>query len=221
MSGAGAAGMMAGGIVGRYMDAADADAAQARLEAILNAVDEQTGEVAPDMRRNQADAIEYLRNMYAQGGMDAQAKAALGQAQQSNAARERMSRGAITTNAATRGVGGSGVEIAAQLANQQGGANRNAMAGTQAAADARTRAINALMGSANIAGNVRGEDSSIAQFNAAQRLRKAGMRAGVEQGNLDYARSGPNRFDYGQMGGMMGAGVDALSSKRDDEEVSI
>lgn len=214
-----AIGQMGGSVLGSIFGG-DGDEERRRALELLANVDEQTGEVAPDMRRSQASAVDSLRDIYARGGMDAQAQAALGQAQQSNAARERMGRGAIQQGAQMRGVGGSGVDIAAQLANQQGAANRNAMAGTQAAGDARTRAIQSLMGSAGIAGNVRGQDSALSQFNASQRLRKAGMMSGVETSNAAAAdqRGADQRFDFGQLGGFLGAGLSGLSSKKNDED---
>lgn len=216
---AGALGTAGGAILGEFLGG-DGDKERRRILELLQGVDEQTGEVAPDMRRNMSSAVDYLRNLYSEGGMDAQSRAALGQAQQANAAREQGARGAITQNAAMRGVGGSGTEIAAQLANQQGAANRNAMAGAQSAADARQRAIAALQGSASIAGGVRGQDSALAQFNASQRLRKAGMMAGAYGDSAAAAdRAGDqSRFDFGQLGGMLGAGLSGLSSKKKDDE---
>lgn len=210
-----AIGQMGGGILGS-MFGDDGDDERRRMLEILNGVNAETGEVAPDMRRNMVSAVDYLRNLYSEGGMDPQARAALGEAQDSNAAAERMSRGAITQNAAMRGTGGSGVEIAAQLANQQGAANRNAASGTRAAADARTRAIGALQSSADIAGGVRGQDSALAQFNAAQRLRKAGMQAGVygDAAASQDAGAAAQRADWGNIGGFLGAGLSGLSSKK-------
>lgn len=219
---AAAIGQMAGGYLGSRLGG-NGDAERRRMLAILNAVNPETGEVAPEMRTSMAQAVDYLRNLYSEGGLDAQAKAALGEAQQENAAREQGARGAIVQNAAMRGL--SGADIAAQLANQQGAANRNSMAGTRAAGDARSRAIQALMGSANLAGNVRGQDSALAQFNASQRLRKAGMQAGAygEAAGAADARGARSRFDYGQIGGFAGAGLSGLSSKLrpEDEEPEL
>lgn len=216
---AAALGQMGGAVVGQLFGDDGDDERRRAIELLLNA-NVETGEVAPEMRRSMASAVDYLRDLYSAGGMDAQSKAALGQAQESNAAREKMSRGAITQNAAMRGGGGAGTEIAAQLANQQGAANRNAMAGAQTAADSRRRAIQALMGSANLAGNVRGQDSALAQFNAAQRLRQAQAAAGQygQNANAADASGQQSRFDFGQLGGFMGAGLSGLSSKKKDED---
>jgi hypothetical protein len=213
---AAALGQMAGGIAGAATGP-DGDDERRRILALLEGLDVETGEVAPEMRREQTTAIDYLRDLYSEGGMDPAARAALGEAQQSNAAQEKMARGAIGQNAAMRGVGGSGVEVAAQLANQQGGANRNAQTGTRAAADARQRAIQALMGSANIAGSVRGQDSTLAQFNAGQRTRRAGMQADAygNEATAQDAQGDQRRYDWGQLGGAAGAG---MSSLLDDEE---
>lgn len=215
---AGAYGQLAGGILGGLLGDNGDDERERALAALLGA-NVETGDVAPDMRGDQTAAIDYLQQLYSQGGMDPQAKAALAQAQQSNAARERMARGAIGQNAAARGVGGSGVEIASQLANQQGAANRNSSAGTAAAADARTRAIQALMGSASIAGNVRGQDSSLAQFNAAQRLRQAGGVADQYGQNANAADRGAaqQRADYGNLGGFLGAAASGWGEDDEDQ----
>jgi hypothetical protein len=119
--------------------------------------------------------MQALRALYDEGGMDAGARSALAQAQESSAANERMQRMAIGQNMQARGLGSGGTQLAAQLAAQQGGANRNAMAGTQAAADARSRAIQGLTGSAQVGQGIKAGEDAFEQFNARQRLSRAGM----------------------------------------------
>jgi hypothetical protein len=217
-----ALGQMGGGVLGNIFGD-DGDEEREAALRLLRDTNAETGEVAPDMRRSMTSAVDYLRDLYAEGGLDPQSRAALGEAQQSNAARERMGRGAIKQDAAMRGTGGSGVDVAAQLANQQSAANRNASTGARVAADARSRAIDALKGSASIAGGVRGQDSALATFNAAQRLRKAGMMSGTLTGNAAASDQGgaDKRFDFGQLGGFLGAGLSGLSSKKRDDEPEL
>lgn len=90
---------------------------------------------------------------------------------------ERGQRGAILADAQRRGVGGSGVELAAQLQAQQGGAMRANRAGLEGAAMAARRRALANMQMGQFGGQMRGqgfeEDSAkaraadeIARFNA-------------------------------------------------------
>jgi hypothetical protein len=155
---------------------------------ILQGINEQADPLAPEdpeLKKRQMAALEQMYQTAMQGGMDPQSRAALLQAQNQNAAAERGARGAITQNAQARGVGGSGAEFLGTLANQQGSAVRGSLAGTQAAGDARTRALQAMYQSQAGYGGVRGQDlnaaqakSQVDQFNAQQRLRKGAMMAG-------------------------------------------
>lgn len=177
------AGGVLGGLGGLFGDDNDAEAMR-----ILQALDPEAGQLAaedPEARRRILGALEYLYNQGAAGGMDPQSRAALAQAQSQTAAAEQGARGALQQNAAARGVGGSGVEFLGTLANQQGAAQRNALAGVNAAGDARTRAMQAMYQAANGYGDVRGQDLAREQakkqldmFNAAQRTKKAAMLAG-------------------------------------------
>jgi hypothetical protein len=163
----------------------------------------------PAARQKMMGALEYLYNQGAQGGMDPQSRAALAQAQTQTAAAEQGARGALTQNAAARGVGGSGVEFLGTLANQQGAASRNALAGTQAAGDARTRALQAMHSAAGVGGQIRGDDSRkleaanrLQMFNREQQMRKAQLVAGV---NSDEAQR------KAEFGAGMGSGLGALA----------
>lgn len=192
---AGMLGAVGGSALGGILGQGDRE----RAMRILRQVQEEAGPSAfgqmeqdPLLLQRQIAAMEQLRGLYDQGGMDTASKARLAQAQNATGAAERGSREAITQNMQMRGMGGSGVDLAAQLSNQQGAAQRNAMAGAQAAGDASTRAIQALLQSSQIGGNVRGQNmqkagglDAMSQFNAAQRLRKAGMMAGAYNDQAD------------------------------------
>jgi hypothetical protein len=126
--------------------------------------------------------------------------------QQSNAQKERGAREAILQNANARGVGGSGLELAAQLQAQQSSADRNASESMQVNAMAQQRALQALMQGENMAGNLSREDlalqsqraqaqDAINSFNTRNGQQVAGMNwsgrqnlanAGVDQSNQQY-----------------------------------
>lgn len=190
------------------------------LEAILKAEAEagQT-QTAGRATGSQVQALEALRNVYQAGGMDPAAKAGLSEAMTATGAAERGSREALTQNFAMRGAGGSGTELAAQLAGGQGAANRNAQAATRAAGDAHIRALEAMRSSGALGGQIRGQEDAFEQFNAAQRLRKAGMTAAAYganagAGDAEAARQGNL---WGGIGGGLGAGASMLLDRRKDD----
>jgi hypothetical protein len=216
ISGAGAGsalgpwGAAAGGIIGGLggLFSGDNDAAAMRALQQVNEQAPGLDNQDPELKKRQLEALQMMWETAKAGGMDPQAKAALQQAQASSAAAERGARGAIVQNAQARGLGGSGAELAASLANQQGSAQRNALAGGQAAGDARTRALQAMMQTQQGTGQVRGQDlnesqarSQIEQFNARQRLQKAGMVTG------QYGQQGQQQ--RGNIAGL-GAGAGAI-----------
>lgn len=200
-------GELAGSFLGEMFGGDDRDAAMRAISGV-NAEANPLKAEDPRLKKLQMQALEQMYATASQGGMDPQAKAALLQAQTQNAAAERGARGAITQNAQARGVGGSGVEYLSSLANQQGAASRNNLAGTQAAGDARTRALMAMQGTLSGGGSVRGSDlnyqnskAAIDQFNAAQRLKKAAMMAGQYSDRADRTSS---------MGGGLGGAAGGL-----------
>jgi hypothetical protein len=86
----------------------------------------------------------------------AQLQALLGQASQQNASQQK----AILENRAARGMGGSGDELAAQLAASQGGANQASQQAMQLAALAAQRKLDATSGLANLANTAGNTDYS-------------------------------------------------------------
>jgi hypothetical protein len=147
-------------------------------------------------------ALKQMQGVAGQGGMDLQSRVAQQQAQQMAAQQEQMQRGAIQQQMAGSQQYGGGAELAAKLGAQQGTYNTAAMAGSQNASDARTRALQAMMSSGQMAGDIRGQQfgeaaaraqsqDAINRFNASQRgsaymanrgLDMAGRRIGAEQG---------------------------------------
>lgn len=148
----------------------------------------------PRLRLAQVGAVDELGRVGREGGMDIGSRVALREAMNDTAARERGSREAILQSMAMRGQSGGGAELAAQLTNQQGAAARDASTGARAAADARTRALQALTQSGQLAGQTRGQDfneaagkaaahDAIERFNASQRLSRGTTIAGMRTGN--------------------------------------
>lgn len=152
--------------------------------------------VNPALRAAQSRALGQLQGEAAAGGLGAEDKAAIQQAQNAEAQQERGQREAIQANMAARGQAGGGQEFAGALANQQGSAQRNAMAGTQVAADARKRALAAMAGAGELGGKMeqtefgekaRAADASdlINRFNAGQRLQQAAGTTSAYQKTAD------------------------------------
>ncbi len=180
-------------------------AARARRRALaqLQGVDEQSGPSAfetlrsdPALRSAQIAALRRIQSEGTEGGLGLQSRVALNEAAGNVAQRERGSREAIVQNMAMRGNRGGGAELAANLMNQQGSADRNAAFGARAASDARQRALAATAQSGELAGGVRGQDwgegaqragaqDALSRFNASQRLTKAGMVYGGQNANAD------------------------------------
>lgn len=201
----GVLGGLAGGLFGGSSKRKQADKLrQQALEDLLNSRPEMensafdTISTDPALRQAQLDALRGLQAEGNAGGLTVQSRAALNEANALQAQRERGSREAILQGMSQRGMGGSGTELAAALQNQQASADRSALAGTQAAADARQRALQAMSASGEMAGGIRGQDFGEAatkaqardarnRFNASQRLTRAGMTANVRTGNAAAA----------------------------------
>lgn len=142
----------------------------------------------PNLRQAQLEALTSLQRIGEGGGMTAMDRARLNDIQRSVAQAERGSRGAIQQSMGRRGMGGSGLELAAQLQNQQAGADRAAREALGVEAQAQQRALEALQQRGGMAGRMESEDfrraaqraeaaDTIAKFNAMQ-------RAGAQQRNV-------------------------------------
>lgn len=112
----------------------------------------------PALRAKQMAALSQLSDISNSGGMDDIAKSQLFEANRDAAGYEKSQRDAIQQNMAARGMGNSGASISALLGAQQAGANREAMGGVQAAAEARRRGMQALGQMADLSGNIRNQD---------------------------------------------------------------
>jgi hypothetical protein len=131
-----------------------------KLESAIKADPSEFQKIVTDQKYKDAqnNALSQLQEIGNNGGLRLQDKAALQDAQQSSIDQERGSRMAIAQSMANRGMGGSGFELAAQLQAQQGGADRNARNSLSAAASAQDRALQAIMGSGNMATQYQNQD---------------------------------------------------------------
>lgn len=153
----------------------------------------------PRLRDAQLNALLKLQEIGNEQGLDPESRAQLERVKSEVATQERGNREAIMQNMAQRGVSGSGMELAAQLQSSQGAANRSSLASFDIAAEARKRALEAIMQSGNLSGNIRsqdfGEQSEVAQaqdainkFNTANRQDVTGRNTNrtneAQAGNL-------------------------------------
>lgn len=112
----------------------------------------------PRLRNAQLDALGGLQDIVDGEGMTATDRARLEQLKGDLNTQERGQRESIIQNAQQRGVGGSGLELLAQLQNQQGSAQRASQMGFDIEAQAQERALEALMQQGQLGGQIRGQD---------------------------------------------------------------
>lgn len=117
---------------------------------------------------------------------------------------ETSSRGdqlAIMESMRRRGAGGSGMELAARLMANQGATSRASRAGLETAAAARERALQALMQSGQLAGQIRGQgyDEAARKAAALDEIQKfnTGNRQSVENMNVGL-RTDANKYNLGE-----------------------
>jgi len=125
----------------------------------------------------QMDALSYLQDINASGGMTAKDRSLLNQIQQQEATQSRGAREAILSDAQARGMAGSGLSLMSQMKNQQDAATRQSTRDLDVAGMAQERALQAMMNQGTLAGQMgsqqfaqdaakAGAKDAIAQFNA-------------------------------------------------------
>lgn len=117
-----------------------------------------------DLIQNQYQALQGLQDITNQGGLTAIDRARLDDIRREEQTAARGARDAILQNAAARGVGGGGLEMLQKAIADQQSAERASSRGTQVAAEAQKRALEALLQQGTLAGQIRtqqfGEDSA-------------------------------------------------------------
>ena len=143
----------------------------------------------PRLREAQMAALAGLQDVANNGGMSATDRARWNTMQSELNQNEQGQRGAIMQDMARRGQAGSGMELAAQLMNQQASAQRASQQGMDVKAQAEQRALEALMNSGNMAGSIRGQEfgekSAAAQAQDALNRFNVQTRQQVMGGNVD------------------------------------
>jgi hypothetical protein len=114
----------------------------------------------PRLKNAQLAALADLQGVADSKGLTVADKAGLNQIASDENTRERGQREAIIQNAQQRGVAGSGLELAAKLANEQGSATNASQRGFDVAKQAQDRALQAMINTGQLGGQIRGQDFS-------------------------------------------------------------
>jgi hypothetical protein len=98
----------------------------------------------PALKQNQMSALDSLMDIGNSGGMTMADKANLSHIASDEMTQQRGQRDSIIQNAQQRGLGGSGLDLMAQLQNQQDSATRQSQKDLDVAGQAQARALQAL-----------------------------------------------------------------------------
>lgn len=122
--------------------------------------------VDPRLKDSQSEALAALEELASSGGLTGQDRAVLSQIQSDVASADKGRRDAILQNSQARGMGGGGMELLAQLQSNQAATDRASQRGMDVTGLAQQRALDALIQSGSMAGQMRGqefsEDASVA-----------------------------------------------------------
>jgi hypothetical protein len=218
------------GVAGTNTLAAWEDEYQRRLQTAKNDPyfgleqlgDPEAGQTAadPEAIAAQRRALQGMGDIYDQGGYTAAERAQNQLAQRDAAMGERSQRLAVQQQAASRGMGGGGMELMGALAAQQGGANRASDAAAQFAIAGQQRAMQALQNYGQQAGQMRnqsfGEDQTRRSARDAWTAANVGARNDWTQARGDAVQTGFDN-DYQATVGLTG-GNQALANYHKSEE---
>jgi len=196
-----------------------------KIEEILM-VAEQQG-ITPDVargetRKNQMKALGQLEDMGEKQGMDEGSIAAIQQAGDYAARQGRAQELGIMQGAQRRGTLDSGTQLGAQLQSAQAATNTLAMAGTQAAADARIRALQAINSAGRLSGDIRSEDEKVDMFNRQAQNERDRFNTSLRQAanehnaNAPLAIAGVEVARQGQINTAMSNRIKSLEPPKDD-----
>jgi hypothetical protein len=164
--------------------------------------------VDPRLRAARMSALEKLQQVGLEGGMDAESRAALAEGRHQAGQQEASARGAIMANAQSRGMMGSNMAAGAKLQAQQAGADRMSMAGTQAAADARRRALAALSESGQLAGSIERDEYGM-----------QADRAGARDAMAEFNARNANAWQQKQFDNRLGLTDRRYGARRDESDI--
>lgn len=175
----------------------------------------------PALRAAQMESLSRLGQI-SQEGYTPEDRAALEQIAREEAVRQRGQRESLLQGAQRRGVGGSGLEMASQLLNQQESAGRESQRGLEVAAEGRRRALQALQMQGNLAGDIRGQEFNqgaqrataqdlINRFNATNRNVAGTLTAQQRQRGRDIRAMGLPQQQFDNLMRLREAQAGALS----------
>jgi len=130
-----------------------------RLQKTFQQGQSQMGGINTDPRYKQAQlsALGGLQQI-GQNGMTIQDQANQNKVLSQQNSNEQGNRQAIQQSMAQRGMGGSGFDLASQMLNQQQSANRANQTGTDIAAQAQARSLQAMQGAGQLGSQMQGQD---------------------------------------------------------------
>lgn len=164
-------------------------------------------QINPQFEQAQLDTLGALQER-GETGLTASERSVLNQIRRDSAGQEQARQGQILQEMGNRGIGGSGIELAARLSSSQHAADAANQAADKEAAMIQERQLAALQQSAALAGQVRsqdfGEKSDVAkaqdyinQFNTANKqavqTRNVGSQNTAQQQNLKNAQDMSNQ----------------------------
>jgi hypothetical protein len=137
------------------------------MEQEIKVAESEMGKIQEDTTLRDAQK-SALASMQQRGkvGLSAEDRAALNQVRQSVQRDAEAKRQQILQQMASRGMGGSGAELIAQLQAGQGAAEQAASGSDTLMAQAQQRALQALGQSSDMAGNIRSQDFGVNQAKA-------------------------------------------------------
>lgn len=211
------------------------EAGWGRIDPRLQASLEDVVELGPSAYENlnidagsrdaQVRAYRALMERGLSGGMDAESRAQLAEAQTAAAQQESGARQALQQRYAAMGRGGGMAAFAAQLANTQASAERGSQAATRAAGDASARAYQAIAQGGSLAGQVRGQDYQQASDKASARdlVAQHNARNRQEVGGRNADRTYRAAYDtlqarFAKQGGLSSAQQQQMAYQRAEQE---
>ena len=136
----------------------------------------------PRLRTNQQDSIAALDNLAKNGGFNAQDQANLSRNHMQAVQDDKARRDAILQHSGATGMSGSGNDLLAQLQSSQAATNRESQYGLDVAGQGQDRALQAIMQSGQLSGQMQNQDFS-------QQAQQAAARDAISRFNTSNLNS--------------------------------
>jgi hypothetical protein len=161
----------------------------------------------PRLKEQQMASLGALNELVEGGGFNAADRANLSRISSGAAAEDKGRRGAILQSMQQRGMGGSGMELLAQLDSSQAATDRAAQEGLDIAGLAQDRALQAMMQGSSLAGDIRGQDFSegAARAEAFDAIQK--FNAGTLNDNSQFNAGAANQTNQFNAGNKLETGI--------------